>query len=263
MADDRDFEPTEPASQRRLEEARAHGQVARSAELSTFAVLFAALLSITLLGDNVSQALREVFAQTLVLDRAAIFAPGAITATLVSVALNTVLAFLPLLLIILAAMVGSAWLLGGWTFAPSVLAIDASRINAAAGARRVFSVESLSRFFKHVFKAVLFGAAIVAVLWLDAEKLPTLLAQTAIESGIALARWLVLSGLFIVGLLGLVAMIDAVFAIWFYRRGLRMSRAELLQEYRESEGPPELKSRLRARQREVGRVRRVKPQETP
>lgn len=262
MADDRDFEPTEPASQRRLEEARAQGRVARSPELSTFAVLITAVLSIMLPGAGLGEALRELFSQTMVLDRAVIFAPGAITATLASVALNVALGFLPFFLIVLAAMVGSALLVGGWTFAPSILAFDVDRINPLAGAQRVFSVESLFRFFKHVFKAVVFGVAIFAVLGLGAEALPALISETAAAGMKALARWLGLSGLLIVGLLGVLAIFDTVFAIWIYRRSLRMTRAEVLQEYRESEGAPELKSRLRARQREVGRVRRVNPQET-
>lgn len=262
MADDRDFEPTEPASQRRLDEARAQGQVARSAELSTFVVLFAAALSITLLGTSLAQAFREVFAQAMVLDRATIFAPSAIATTFASVALNMLFAFLPLLLTVMAVTVGSAFLLGGWTFAPSALAIDVNRINPFAGAQRVFSLESLLRFFKHLFKAVSFGAAMIAVVWLEAEALPALLTDTATGSASALARWLGLSGLLMVGLLGVVATIDTVFAIWIHRRGLRMTRAQLSQEYRDSEGAPEFKSRLRARQRAVGRARRVSAQET-
>ena len=255
MADDRDFERTEPASQRRLEEARAHGQVARSPELSTFAILTAAVLSITLLGAGLSQALRDLFVQTMVIDRSLIYAPGAMTAIFASVGLNTVFALLPLSLMILVVLIGSAFLLGGWTFAPGTLAIDADRINPLSGARRAFSVESLYRLFKYLLKAALFGAALFAVLWLHAYTLPGLVADT---SASAMVRWLTFNLLMIVGLLGVVAVIDAAFAVWKYRRGLRMTRAELLQEHRESEGAPEPKARLR----QALAVQRVRGQET-
>lgn len=254
MADDRELEPTEPASQRRLEEARAQGEVARSLEFSNFAILFSAAGVLILLTTSLGEDFRSLFTQAMTLDRAAIFSPWLTLTLLAQATWNALFAVLPTLLALFAVAALAPLLIGGWLFAPQRMRLDVGHLNPVARGR-FFSLVSAFEVFKTLLKIVLLAAGLFALLWLNAASLAELIGDSAAAGAAALARWLGWKLLALGGLLAVVALGDAAFRVWYYRRGLRMTRAELLQEYRESEGDPAVKARIRARQRQLTALR--------
>src|ERR1017187_3950854 len=152
MAEDSDLEKTEQPSQRRLDQAREEGQVARSRELSTFVVLMAGGAGLWLMGSTLSQQLIKLVREGLTLNADLIFKPELLMPHLHSLSLEALMTFLPYLLLLLAVATFSPLLLNGWLFTFKPLVPDFSKLSPAAGIGRMFSVHSLIELLKAVAK---------------------------------------------------------------------------------------------------------------
>lgn len=255
MAEDSDLERTEPASPRRLEEARAKGNVPRSRELNTFAELIAASAVLLLMGPGLAEGMASLVQRGLTFDRAAINAPDFMWNSLIQSMLDMLLLFLPFLLVLLLAVLLAPMLIGGFLFSFQAMEPDFSRLNPLKGISRMFSVTSLVELAKAVAKSLLVGAV---GLWVIMHYMDQSLAlpSESLQSGIAhLASMLGWAFLFITAAMIVIVGIDVPFQLWDYFRKLRMTKEEVRQEMKESEGDPHLKARIRALQREAARRR--------
>ncbi len=246
---------TEAATPRRLEQAREEGRVPLSREVATFAVLGAAALVLMMqapaaartLAGQMAVLLEQAHAiDPLVALRAALLAAG--------------IAAAPFALAGLLAGVGSVLLQTGFLFNPAALMPDPSRLSPLAGLHRLFSPATLTDTGKAVLKAG--AAAVVLVRVLDGA-LPDLRAAvfwTAPELLDRTARLLMHMLLAVLAVQGAVALLDVVRTRLKHGRDLRMSREDIRQEMRDSEGDPQVKGRLRqlrmqrARQRMMAAV---------
>src|SRR3972149_5590979 len=138
MAEDSDLERTEPASPKRLEQAREEGQVARSPELSTFAVLLAAAGGLWLMGASLVGKLSGVVKSGLRLEPALAFDSDLMLLRLQQQAFDALLALAPLLLLLVVAALVSPLLLDGWLFALKALPPGFKRLNPAQGIGKIF-----------------------------------------------------------------------------------------------------------------------------
>ena len=255
MAEDSDLERTEPASLRRLEKAREDGQVARSLELSTFASLLAAAGGLWFMGAGLMSQFSAMMQSGLQLERALAFDPGLMLARLAQQASDGLLALLPLLLLLFVAGLVSPLLLNGWNFSLKTLQPDFKRLNPVQGIGRVFSLRGLTELVKAIVKTLVIGGVAAWVIWhyKDAVlSLATLPPEPGITHTGKLLGW---SFVAIVGSMILLVIIDVPFQLWDHARKLRMTRQELRQEEKESEGDPQLKARIRSLQREAARHR--------
>jgi len=256
VADDQDDgQKTEEPTQRRLDEARRKGQVASSREVNHALVLAAGALLIRALAPalagSVAAALRPLlarphsFALTPVdLDRLLADTLGELGAALL----------LPALLLIAAALAGGL-IQHGPLLSAEPLAPKLERISPLAGARRLFALRSLVEFGKSVLKIALVAAAGVALLWPTAA---TVVSAAELEAGALLG---VLHGLAlrlmagIALLVGLIALFDSLYQRFEHRKRLRMSRRDLQDEFKQTEGDPVVKARLRGLRMERARRR--------
>jgi len=255
MADDNDLERTEPASPRRLEQAREEGQVARSPELATFAVLAAATGGLWLAGGDLVARLARMLAGALEIPRSAAFDAAVMPARLLALSGDALAAFAPFALVVLAAAIGAPLLINGWVFSAKAVQPDFGRLDPVAGLGRIFSPRSAAELGKAIAKALVVGAFAAAVAWHYKEALLGL-AGASLRGGLAeLARIAGVSiGVIVAGMLLIVA-VDVPFQLWDHFRRLRMSREELKRENRETEGDPQMKARVRSLQREAARRR--------
>ena len=263
MAEESDLEKTEDPSQRRLEQAREEGLVPQSRELSTFLVMAAAVAGLWLMGQWVAQRLLSVMRQGLAVDRGAAFDGAAMLAQFSALAVDALLTFLPLFVLVLVAALVAPLLLGGPIFAPRLLAADPARMDPLQGLGRMFSLHGFAELLRTILKALLVVGLAGWAIWRDQDRLLQLM-LSPIEAGApALGSALLDAALAILAGLALVAAIDVPFQLWRYYARLKMSREELVQEAREQEGDPRIKARVRARQRERARRRRVAPPPAP
>ena len=255
MAEESHLERTEPASPRRLEQAREEGQVARSTELNTFVMLLAGAGGLWLTGGHLYAQLRAVVRDALTFDAGALESPGQMFITLGRLAADALGACAPLLAVLVIAALAAPQLLGGWLFTPNALRFDFGRIDPIAGFGRLFSWHALAELVKALVKAALVSAVAVAVLWHYKE--PVLeLVTLPLESAAAQAARLVVASLaLLAGGLALIVVADVPFQLWRHADGLKMSKEEVRRENRESEGDPHVKSAIRAQQRAMARRR--------
>ena len=165
MAEDSDLERSEPASERRLQQARDRGQVPRSPELSTFAVLMASGAGLMVLGAGLVNSLERVLRGALTLDRNAAFETGQMSARLFDAASTALMGLSPLLLLVVIVALLTPTLVSGWLFSFDALQPDFSRLNPARGLGRIFSWHGLIELGKAILKTVLIGGVAVWAIW--------------------------------------------------------------------------------------------------
>jgi flagellar biosynthetic protein FlhB len=255
MAEESDLERTEPASERRLEQARERGQVPRSPELSTFAVLLAAGGGLMFMGSALLDTLTRVMRAGLTLDRTAAFDTSQLGERLLGSAANALIGFSPWFLLVAAIAIVAPMLVSGWLFTFQALQPDFARLDPARGLGRIFSWHGAIELLKAVLKPLLIGAVAAWAIWTQRAEMVMLVSEPA-EAGLAhLAHLLGMTFLTIAGALALMALVDVPFQIWDHARQLRMTREEVRQELKESEGDPQVKARIRSLQREAARPR--------
>jgi flagellar biosynthesis protein FlhB len=254
-------ERTEQATPKRLEEARKKGQIPRSRDLSTAAVTLVGGAALYLLGGQITGQMAEMMRRSLSVSRAAATDSSYLMSALGTAAAEGLWLSAPVLLAITLAAIIAPLALGGWSFSGQALMPQFSRMNPLEGVKRMFALRSLIELAKAMAK---FGVvAIVAglVLWNDAATLMALgrePLQQAIGHAVQIsgkALLLISAGLLII------AGIDVPYQLWQYAKQMRMSREEIREEYKESEGSPEVKGRIRQLQQQLARQRMM--QEVP
>ena len=255
MAEESDLERTEPASQRRLEQARERGQVPRSPELSTFAVLLAAGGGMILMGGALVDSLERVMRAGLMLDRASAFDTDRMAAHLYEGAAAALIGFAPLFLLVALAAILAPMLVSGWLFTFQALQPDFSRLNPLNGLKRILSWHGAIELGKALLKTLVIGGVAAWVVWLERGEIVSLLAAPVEPALAHLGGLLGRTFLVIAGAFALIVAVDVPFQIWDHHRQLRMTKEEVRQELKETEGDPQLKARIRSLQREVARRR--------
>lgn len=255
MAEESDLERTEPASSRRIEQAREEGNVPQSRELMSFTVLAAGAAGLWTLGGWLSQRAADIVRRGLSFGRESAFDPVSMKATFSTLSWDALTLVAPLFLLTFLAAVLAPAMIGGWVFSPKALQFDFERMDPMKGLQRMFSWQSFMELAKALLKALLIGGVIFWVIRLEQDRLFALLTQSIDGALSSFGSMLLLAVLCLVAGLAVIAAIDVPFQLWQYYRKLRMTREELRQEMKEMEGDPHLKARIRSQQREAARRR--------
>lgn len=255
MAEDRDDDRTEPATPRKREEARRRGHIARSADLSSAAVLLAAVLALefggSALAGGLAASLKAVLGGLAAIDgdpeRLLLHFGGAFTAS--------ILGFLPFVGAVAATALAVGLAQSGFLFTAEPLAPKLERVDPVAGLARIFSLRSLAKLAAGLLKVGAVGAVVALTLWGQRARLAELALrpfEEIVGTGTALMLTLGLRAslaLLVVGLL------DYGYQRWQYERELRMSKQELREELKRYEGDPRIRERRRAVQRQLAMQR--------
>jgi len=255
MAEDSDLEKTEQPSQRKLDQAREKGQVARSRELSTFAVLLAGGGALWFMGASLTQHMVKMLHDGLTLDRDLAFNVYLLIPRLHDLSLEMLFTFSPFLLAVLLAAAFSPLLLNGWLFSMEALQPKFSKMNPVSGLARMFSRTAIVELVKAIGKAVLVGGIAAWVIWDNKEAVMALGMQAVAASIPQMGHLVGASFMMIVGAMLLIVMIDVPFQLWDNNKKLMMTKEEVRQESKETEGDPMVKGRIRSLQREAARKR--------
>lgn len=255
MAEESDLERTEPASAKRLEQARSEGRVPQSRELTAFLVLAAATGGFWVLGSWLTQQAGSILRQGLSFDRSVAFDQNAPATVFTSLSLEGLLLVSPVFLLTILAAVATPFAMGGWTFAPQALSPNFSRMDPVKGMQRMFSWHSLGELIKAILKSLLIGGVVFWIIRHEQDQLFALITQSLEPALASFGHMVVFAMLGLVAGLAIIAAIDVPFQLWRYYTGLRMTKEEVRQEMKELEGDPYLKARIRSQQREMARRR--------
>lgn len=248
-------ERTERATPKRLREAKRKGQVPRSRELNTAMLLTVAALMLYLFGPALGEGLTAAMERALVLGPADVTDPAAMLHRLWGLGIEVLLVFMPFILVVLVTAVGAPALLGGWSLSAEALTPKLERLNPVKGLARIFSVRGLVELGKAIAKLAVVSLVGGAFLW---TRQGEILASAGASIDQDLIRAFHLFGVLLL-VLGvstfLIALVDVPYQLWDHHKKLRMTRQEVRDELKETEGRPEVKSRIRQLQRELSRRR--------
>jgi flagellar biosynthesis protein FlhB len=261
MAEDSDLERTEPASSRKLEQAREQGNVPRSRELATLAVLLASVGVIASLGLFMFRGLNRVMHNTLSFDAGDIASPAMMGRNLMEAGIDGMLLLLPLVVTVVIAAVAANVLVSGWVFSTKALEFNFSKLNPITGLGRLFSWNSLAELVKALMKGGLIAGVAAWMIWHQRDGILGLAVEPLDSALVHFGQITLLTFLAAAAAFGLIVLLDVPYQLWHYHRDLRMTKEEIRQESKEMEGDPQIKARIRSLQREAARRRMM--QEVP
>lgn len=255
MAEGSDLEKTEDPTAKRLEDARKKGQIARSKELGTTGVLVASAVALLLLGDSLGVALMEVMQSQFSLDRDAVFDTSKPFTVFGASIENLIVPLASIFAIVLLAAFVANSLLGGINFSWEAMAPKFNKMSPLKGFKRMFGMQALVELIKSILKVAVVATVAVLlikvylfdILFLSVEDLP----NNTYDATEMLA-WIFL-GLCCSTIV--IAMVDVPYQIYNHTKQLKMSKQEVKDEYKNTEGNPEVKGRIRQAQRELSQRR--------
>src|SRR5271165_4389522 len=255
MAQGETGERTEEASPRRLQEAREHGQIPRSRELGNFATMIGGSAALVVMGAEGAGRLAAIMRRSLSFDAQSLANPDSMMSALGNDIISALIIVLPIFGTLIVLALAAAVALGGWNFSPQALVPDFSRMNPLEGLKRLFGLSGFSELAKALLKCAVVGgvcAVVTSRLFGDVIALGHMAPKSAIGHGAGL-----LAGAFVwlCGSLAIIAMVDVPLQIFQFNRLMRMTRQELRDEAKDSEGRPETKRRIRQVQQMLARRR--------
>jgi flagellar biosynthetic protein FlhB len=255
MSEESDLEKTEAATPRRLEKAREEGQVARSRELGTFLLLVTGVAGLWMMGKTLYSSLGGVIHDSLAFDQRVASDTSVMLSNAGHQAGEAIFMMLPMFGALVVVAIGSSVVLGGIVFSGQAIAPKFSKLNPIAGLGRLFSAQVLVELFKTIAKAVLVGGIGALVIARHHEEMLALM-HAAPEAAIARAlSVVVLCCALITASLLVVVGLDVPWQIFSHMKKLRMSKEDMRQEHKESEGDPHVKARIRQQQRAMSKRR--------
>lgn len=255
MADEAQQDKTEQPTPKRLADARKKGDVPRSRELTMTGVMLSGAGALLVFAGPIGNKLLEAFAQGFTVERDLLLDERYLPLALMEVGSQGMLSLLPLGVVLLCAVFLSAAALGGWSFSMKAAAFKGERLSPLKGIKRIFSANAVNELVKAIAKFALVAVIAVTWLWSSTDHLLGLGRQPIGEAITAALKFCGVS--FLVVSLGLIviAAVDVPFQLWQYNKKLRMTRQQVKDEFKETEGRPEVKSRVRAMQQQVAQRR--------
>ena len=261
MAGQNAQEKTEQPTPKRLRDAREKGQVARSRELTTMGVLLASAAGILFIGGNIITGLLNMMGGAFRLNRTDLMDIENVPRIFEQAMIDSIWMLLPFFTIVVAAALLSPMALSGWSFSMQAIAFKWEKLDPVKGMARIFSWRGLMELLKALAKFSVVLVVALILLWHNVDLFLILgtedIANSLSNAG-SLLGWsfLALSSAMI-----LIAAFDVPFQLWDHNRQLKMTRQEVKDEYKETDGSPDLKRRIREVQMEMARRRMM--QEVP
>ncbi|WP_416311276.1 flagellar biosynthesis protein FlhB [Pseudomonas sp. W03] len=246
---------TEEPTEKRRREAREKGQLPRSRELNTLAVLVAGAGGLLIYGAGLADALMRLMRGSFELSRETVMNSDNMLRLLANAAQIAGEGLWPILALLLVAALLGPVALGGWLFSSEALAPKFSRLNPLEGLKRMFSAKSLLELFKALIKFTVVLAVAILVLQSDKDDLLAMAHEPTEQALVHCARVVGWSAFWLACSLLLIAAVDVPYQLWDNRQKLMMTKQEVRDEYKDSEGKPEVKAKVRQMQREMAQRR--------
>ncbi|EXU76114.1 flagellar biosynthesis protein FlhB [Erwinia papayae] len=255
MSGDSEEEKTEAATAHRLEKAREEGQIPRSRELTSVLMLVAGLSILWIGGGSMAHKIGELLAEGLNFNHSVVSDTSQMLRQMSTLLLQAVFALIPMMAGLVLVAIAAPMLLGGVMISGKAIKFDFGKMNPIKGLGRLVSGQTAAELLKSVLKAVLVGV----ITWLYIRHhWPEMLRLISESPYTALAQCLNMIALCsILIVLGLAPMVgfDVFWQLYSYYKGLRMTRQDIRDEYKQQEGDPHVKGRIRQQMRAAARRR--------
>jgi len=256
VADNSDSEDkTEAPTPQRLDKAREEGQIPRSRELTSLLILLVGVCVLWLGGESMARRLAALLSSGLHFDHSIVNDPNLILGQIILLIKQAMLALLPLITGVVVVAIVAPMMLGGLVFSPKSLAFKFDKLNPLPGIKRLFSAQSAAELMKAILKSVLVGCVAGTYVWSHWPDMMRLISESPLT---AMGNALNMVGLCaLLVALGVIPMVgfDVFWQIYSHIKKLRMSRQDIRDEFKQNEGDPHVKGRIRQMQRAAARRR--------
>jgi flagellar biosynthetic protein FlhB len=249
-------EKTELPTGKRLGEARRKGQVAKSRDLTAVSVLLAGGVSIYLSRNIIFSNFQHIIQSAWSQESFSVIGYFAVSDFSKNIIVSIFLMISPVILTIVAtAVLLNLVQLKGFLLSFEAMHMSLENINPLSGLKRMFSLRSLAELIKSIFKLLIISYAVYSVLWPERMALAKL-AGLEVYDFLSLTGTLALKLLFrVAGIMFALSLLDFLYQKWQTRKDLKMTRQEIKDEQKQSEGNPQIKARIRTIQRTLARQR--------
>ncbi|QOR68573.1 flagellar biosynthesis protein FlhB [Cytobacillus suaedae] len=254
-------EKTEKATPKKRDESRKKGQVAKSQDVNTAILLIAIFLLFLFIGSFMKDIslnfFRHSFQEYMLMD----VSVATVHKIFLDLLLETVIIVGPIMVIALLAGIGANLLQVGFLFSTESIQMKLNKLDPIQGFKRIYSVRALVEMIKSILKITLIGAVTFFVIYLNIENILLLSQLTLTKSLAFLGKLTIQMGLASGFLLLLLSVLDYFYQKYDYEKNIRMSKQDIKDEYKKTEGDPLIKSKIKQKQREMAMQRMM--QEVP
>ncbi|MFY9179127.1 MAG: flagellar biosynthesis protein FlhB [Venatoribacter sp.] len=255
MAEDSDQEKTEEPTSRRLEKAREEGQLPRSKDLSSAVILMAGTIGLLLFGGWMAEHMVHVARLGFSFERETAFDLAQLYVHLGASIKEVAFGLAPWFILMMIAALAGPIMLGGWLFSMKAVMPKLSKLNPISGLKRMFSMNSLVELFKSIAKVLVVSYVawlVTDYYFLDAMALSHKPVEAAIDNSLYILIWAII---LISSSLLIIVLFDVPWQIYSHTKKLRMTKQEIKDEFKDTEGQPEIKSKIRQKQMEMAQNR--------
>lgn len=259
MADDKDSsaEKSQEPTQKRLDTAREDGNIARSKELNTTAILLGGTAAVIAFGGGLASGLSSVMQHNFVLDRSAFFDTSAMFKQLGDAFMTGFTSLLPIFAVLLLLAFLAPIALGGWNFSIKSVAPKASRMSPLAGLGRMFGPNAIIELVKAIAKVVVVASLALLILYINTGAILSTQHESVLPAMVDAVNLIAWSVLWMSCAMILISMVDIPIQIYQHAQKLRMTMQQVKDEMKDSEGRPEVKQRIRQLQYQISQNRMI------
>jgi flagellar biosynthetic protein FlhB len=253
MSDQSSQDKTEKASPQKVKKARQEGQIPRAKEFTTAVIFLAVALYFYSQLSNIWQSMTGVFRYNMALTKDDLASPNQMVEQIGQSLAMIIEMLVPMFAVIIIVTIASTLVLGGWMFCPANVLPKLSKLNPLSGIKRMFSTRSLVELIKSTLKVTVIFAVLYG--YLDSHLQPLLGMQSLpLNQGVTMIISILFEGLLLMGFALLIfGVIDIPYQRWEHLKELKMTKQELKEEFKNNEGRPEVKQRIRQIQQQFAR----------
>ncbi|HRE30340.1 MAG TPA: EscU/YscU/HrcU family type III secretion system export apparatus switch protein, partial [Candidatus Berkiella sp.] len=244
-------ERTEQATARKKQQSQEQGLVARSKDFNALMVLLCSGLFFIALGHSSALKLQHLFESYFAFDPKLLADDNGLFLALKNATFSAINILLPFLILIVVVCIAGPLVIGGWAFSWENVALKLERLDPIKGLSKIFSLKNMVELIKSIFKIALVILAMALIVYLFMKQIVYFSFAdpiVGIKQSVKVLTW---SFMLLVGALLIITLFDVPFQLWNYQQELRMTKQEVKDEYKDTEGKPEVKSRLTRLQREL------------
>lgn len=255
-------EKTEKATPKKRQDARKKGQVLKSQDVTSAFVLLAIFMYLLVMGsylrENLLTFFRETFTHTVLIESISV---ESVMEMFKDILVEMAIILLPIMAIAMIVAVAANFFQFGLLFTTETLKFDLKKIDPIKGFKRIFSMRAIIELLKSILKISFIGTVTTVIIILNLSDVLSLSFKTPGDSLTTIAKLTVLMGLTASVVLAFIAVLDYFYQKFDYEKNLRMSKQDIKDEYKNTEGDPLIKSKIKQRQREMAMRRMM--QEIP
>ncbi|WP_458413885.1 flagellar biosynthesis protein FlhB [Schinkia sp. CFF1] len=254
-------EKTEKATPKKRQDARKKGQVAKSQDISTAFILFFAFILFMVLGGSLKDQMLSMIKVTLNEYMLWDLTEANIHKMFVDFTIRALYFVAPIMLMVAIIGVAANFMQFGFLFSAEAIQFKLEKINPITGAKRIFSIRAIVELFKSILKIAVVGTGAFAVLYMHFDEVLTLSQKSVATSLALIGKVTIQMGLVVSILLIVLAAFDFAYQKFEHEKNLRMSKQDIKDEYKTTEGDPKIKSKIKEKQRQMAMQRMM--QEIP